>query len=146
MELTQLFDYDLWANRQWLAVLERSDFPEPDTSVFQHILSAQEIWLRRCRGHSPTEMPSPSVDEATLMQLNKDWKELLAALDANPLIEYRRTTGEPNAAHLHAIARHVINHGTYHRGELRGLKRAAADLDFPDTDLIGFVMQQGLRE
>jgi uncharacterized damage-inducible protein DinB len=36
------------------------------------------------------------------------------------------------------IAHHVINHGTYHRGHLRGLCDAAEFTEFPDTDLIKF--------
>jgi uncharacterized damage-inducible protein DinB len=39
------------------------------------------------------------------------------------------------------IAAHVVNHGTYHRGQLR--ERAEADGldDFPETDLILFFRQ-----
>jgi len=145
MNLPEHFDYDLWANLRWLGTLESLKRPDPDTGIFQHMMAAQEIWLRRCRGHSPAAMPTPSLDEATLKTLNRDWKELLAALPHDPIIEYRRTTGETNALHLHQIARHVVNHGTYHRGELRGLRRAAGDTDFPETDLAGFYFEAGLN-
>lgn len=145
MTISELFDYDLWANRHWLAALERLGMPAPDTGVFQHLLAAQEIWLRRCRGYSPSAMPTPTVSEDTLLALNRDWKELLAALEHDPVIEYHRTTGETGGLHLHQIAKHVINHGTYHRGELRGLRRAASDDDFPDTDLAGFYFDAGLN-
>lgn len=143
MTLEQLFDYDLWANRQWLALLQRQGMPEPDRGIFQHILAAQEIWLRRCQGHSPSAMPQPELDEANLEAMNRDWKKVLAESTHDPVVEFSRTTGEKYALTLVQIARHVINHGTYHRGELRGLRRAAGEADFPETDLAGFYFDAG---
>ncbi len=38
------------------------------------------------------------------------------------------------------ITEHVINHGTYHRGHLRGLAEAEG-ISFPDTDLIVYLRE-----
>jgi len=132
--LREGFRYDIWANRLWLECLKGKGEPEPHMSIFQHILAAQAVWLERCEGHSPTQMPEPAASLEELERLNQSW---LALLDGDPdaRIHYRRVNGDAHSLTLSQIARHVINHGTYHRGELRGLLRATGDEDFPETDL-----------
>jgi uncharacterized damage-inducible protein DinB len=49
--------------------------------------------------------------------------------------------GEPFLQPNHEVVRHVINHGTYHRGQLRML----AELDgiaWPETDMIFFFRER----
>ncbi len=138
--LAALFDYDLWANRLWAEYLVVLGRPEPESSIFRHIFAAQEAWLARIDGQSPSEMPTPEADEATMRRLHGGWVEVLASRDHAEVIPFRRTTGEEYEATIGDIARHVINHGTYHRGELRGMARAAGVTDFPETDLIKFVL------
>jgi uncharacterized damage-inducible protein DinB len=136
--------YNAWANRLWLEALVRKGSIQPDVGILQHALSAQEIWLRRCQGESPNQMPKPEVSSETIDNLSSEWIELLKVQSADepPLIRYARTNGDRYEASLVDIARHVVNHGTYHRGELRGLCRARGDEDFPDTDLILFTFTQ----
>jgi uncharacterized damage-inducible protein DinB len=143
--LGQEFDYDLWANRQWLDFLTRKMVGDPDSKVFQHILSAQEIWYQRCLGTSLTAMPTFPPTHEKMAELNGQWKTVLEAREDDPLIHFHRTTGEPGHMRLSQIAQHVVNHGTYHRGELRGLCLSRADGDFPETDLAGFFPSMGLN-
>ncbi len=135
--LLQGFDYDLWANRRWMAYLEQRGWTEPERGIFAHILAAQNTWELRLRGESPTSLVSPDLNEASLLDLHARWIGSLEG-DVDRLIAYKRTTGEARAMPVHAIARHVINHGTYHRGELRGLCRASGEDGFPETDMAGF--------
>jgi uncharacterized damage-inducible protein DinB len=132
------FDYDLWGNRLWLENLQSKGMPEPDAAIFRHILAASSIWLSRCKGDSPSSMPVVPADVENLTRLVSGWKTLLSAETDDRIVEYRRTTGEPLSSGLFRIVQHVLNHGTYHRGELRGLCRARGDVDFPETDLIAF--------
>jgi uncharacterized damage-inducible protein DinB len=138
-----MFDYDLWANRQWMACLESKGRAEPDWSIFQHILAAQEIWAARCNGTSPTEMPTPEICDESLAELSATWKSLIDRLVDDPLIDYRRTTGQALRMPFSCICRHVIDHGAYHRGDLRGLCRTRNDEDFPETGYGGFVFDSG---
>jgi uncharacterized damage-inducible protein DinB len=137
MHITELFNYDLWANTQWLRHLRAAGEPELEMRVLQHILAAQEIWLLRFDGSSPSEMPEPALDEAKMREITDGWKRAAAGEDRH--VEFRRTTGEAGRRRLSEIAQHVANHGTYHRGELRGLARARGDESFPETDLIAWV-------
>ena len=133
------FDYDMWANSRWLAFLESKGWPEPDAQIFRHALSAQKIWVLRCQGASPTEMPVVEPTEESLRELHSLWRQEL--LRANHIVEYRRTNGDEHWSSRDHIARHVVNHGTYHRGELRGLCRARGEEGFPETDFIGYVLE-----
>ncbi len=135
------FCYDLWANSAWLDYLASRAFPEPEAAVFQHLLAAQEIWLLRFGGSSPTEMPTPDVSQATLQRIHDGWVAALQGEDQ--VVEYRRTTGEPGRRLLSEIAGHVVNHGTYHRGEMRGICRGRGEEGFPETDLIAFYARSG---
>lgn len=138
------FDYDLWANGLWLVCLQRKGLPEPDAGIFGHILWAQKVWLSRCNGVSPTEAPLPEATQAVMTELHDDWSSFIRAHSEDPEIAYRRISGEAYSRKLSEIARHVVNHGTYHRGELRGLCRSRSDEDFPETDFMRFVNEQNV--
>jgi uncharacterized damage-inducible protein DinB len=137
-ELLELFEYDFWANSRWLAYLEQKGWPEPDAGIFRHALSAQKIWALRCQGASPSEMPVVEPTPESLKDLLALWKQEI--LRPNHVVEYRRTTGEEMWSSRDHIAKHVVNHGSYHRGELRALCRSRGDDDFPETDFIGYVL------
>jgi uncharacterized damage-inducible protein DinB len=85
-------------------------------------------------------MPKPELTHETINEVHKMWMDILDGRDLEEVIDYKRTTGEPFQMSISWIAQHVINHGTYHRGELRGLRRARGDDDFPDTDIAGYAL------
>ncbi|MDE2125220.1 MAG: hypothetical protein KGJ62_01365 [Armatimonadetes bacterium] len=145
-EFSHLFDYDAWANRRWLDALADKGWPEPDRAVFTHILAASDIWLQRVNGASPAEMPTPEPSAATIATLSREWKVALKHRPGDLMVFYKRTTGEPLHLPLSAIVRHLLNHGTYHRGELRGLCRSRGDDAFPETDYALFEISIGAAE
>ena len=139
-ELTALFDYDLWANRQWADHLASRGWPEPEKAIFEHMLAASTAWVRRLEGDPPTAALTVPYSAETLTQLHGRWVATLADADLDDIVPFRRFNGEEMEASRGDIAKHVANHGTYHRGELRGLCRAAGIDDLPETDLIKFVL------
>jgi uncharacterized damage-inducible protein DinB len=136
--LAEGFRFDLWANRRWLDCLSGKGWVEPDRLIFEHILAAQKIWVTRVGGESPLQMPKVELTEEAMVALNAQWLDALQEHRHDPVISYRRTTGQELNLPLSQIAMHVTNHGTYHRGELRGLCRSRDDNDFPETDRGGF--------
>ena len=137
-------EYNHWANQRWLDCLIRTNAEETDRKIFQHILASTKVWALRCHGISLTEMPKPDLTHENLDEISKMWIEILDTRENfNEMIPYKRTTGEPNQMTISWMAQHVINHGTYHRGELRGLRRMRGDDDFPDTDIAGYAFQAG---
>ena len=140
------FEYDLWANKQWLDCLLRTSVGDPDLLIFQHILSSQVTWALRCEGEPPSEPPTPELTHASIEEINAKWMKLLESMDPEEFISYHRFTGEGGKMKFSWMAQHVINHATYHRGELRGLRRMRNDNDFPDTDIAGYASPVGGAE
>lgn len=140
-QLVRQFQYDRWANLQWIQFLDESEVPDLYRQIMAHILGAQVIWVTRLEGESLTAIPAPPLTVASVEELNQRWISALEARSADEVIHYKKTTGEPFSSTLEDIALHVCNHGTYHRGELRGLCRADSREGFPETDRIRFSLE-----
>lgn len=133
-------DYDLWANRQWLAVLPKFQDQEAAQKVMTHILFAQWAWLRRAVAGTKADVKIPpeplEASEPTVLAFHKAWKSLLTQVpDRSAVIKYNTFKGDSFENSIEEIYRHLLNHGTYHRGQLRALAEAES-LDFPETDYI----------
>lgn len=103
--------------------------------VFDHIVWAQEIWLGRIQ----PEFGEPTGDRERAAD---GWTQLLQDADLDRIVDFRYRNGQPGRRTVAEIALHVINHGTYHRGHLRGLAEARGIDDFPETDLHRFHMER----
>jgi uncharacterized damage-inducible protein DinB len=153
-ELRELYDYNRWANARIIAactavpdeVMARdmgSSFPSV-LATLAHILSAEWIWLERWNGRSPAGVPA-DWDLSGLAAIRAIWAGVEAGqaaflrdLDEQRLrthVDYRNTRGEAHAAPLWQLMRHVVNHSTYHRGQIVTLLR---QLGFPAvaTDMV----------
>lgn len=132
-ELSSLFDYDRWANLQWVAPANAM----AQQSILLHIVEAQVIWLTRIEGTPPWQ---PTLDEFAI-HLDRSigrWKRFLLGADLGALISYTTSRGDHYDSQVSEIVRHVINHGTYHRGQLRGIA-GERGVEFPETDYIHFM-------
>lgn len=137
-----LYDFNAWANHRVLeacAVLTpeqftrdlRSSFPSVrDTLV--HIFGAEWVWLERWHGRSPSGLP-PGGEFPDFASVRARWAEIeagqktflasLAAADLDRVVEYRNLKGQPFAYPLRAMLQHVVNHGSYHRGQVTAMLR-----------------------
>lgn len=130
--------YDLWANKLWLpVVLTHGGECE---IVLRHILSSQTVWLLRVEGESPTAFPEISLSKDHMESLIARWRKALEGRSLDEVLQYNRIDGTPMTSTIGDIVRHVINHGTYHRGHLRGLLDHVGGEHLPSTDLIGYGM------
>lgn len=136
--LLELLDYDLWANVAWIEPASHAGL----TLVLAHILHAQQTWLERCRGNSAhiPEITNPATEN--FAETTTLWKELLAEIPLSTSLTYTTRSGDNHTNDLHAILRHVLNHGTYHRGDMRG-RCELLGKPFPETDLIGYFWRRG---
>ena len=134
-QLADGFRYDLWANLKWADALQRFQDRERAELVLRHVLNAQHVWLTRSL--SAEEVPNLPEDLSEGFQVMKTaWIEVLRISDPEAFVSYTTFKGEPYFDTAEQIARHVVNHGTYHRGHLRGLAQAEGWEDFEETDLI----------
>ena len=138
--ITQAFDYDRWANRQWLNSLGGFKRIERAHQILEHVLQAQHVWLKRCGVEIPRQESDTSLQDlfdSTAML----WVMLMEQTNPDEIVSYKNSAGEDYAESVAQIALHVINHGTYHRGQLRGLAEADNYTAFPETDLILFLRE-----
>lgn len=138
--LLQGFRYDWWANERWLDAAPRMKHAARAEEVLGHIAMAQERWMQRCLGKAAQEPAEVPLRER-LAGAAEHWRTYIAQADLEREIVYTTTDGTQYANRLDEIARHVLNHGTYHRGQLRGLAEAEGFEDFPETDLILYLRQ-----
>ena len=159
-DILTLLDYTTWANGRTLdaaATLSpeaflrdmRNSFPSVRDTL-AHILAAEWVWLRRWQGESPAMLLGGS-DFPTLASL----KERFAAIDrerrlfvealseerlSQPLT-YRDLAGKTHTLLLVHSLQHVVNHGTYHRGQVTTLLRQLGATPV-STDLSRFYLER----
>lgn len=129
-------EYDLWANHKWVHVIGRFQSSERALEIFEHILNAQRIWLQRCGLY--VEQVENIAFAQLITSLNQTWRGLVEDGDFGAWVEYQDLSGVERRSQFGDIVAHVINHGTYHRGQLRGLAEQDG-IEFPDTDLILYI-------
>jgi uncharacterized damage-inducible protein DinB len=117
--------------------------------TFQHIYYADRVWLGLMEGNPPPAFadpdPGPSMED-----LNTLWWPLLdrfstwAAEQQDPerVMHYKNLKGDPYSKSVYHIVLHVVNHGTYHRGQIASMLRQLGHVP-PYTDFIYYV--DGLR-
>ena len=122
----QLFEYDAWANTLLLYRFEKQFPVNPRIyQLYSHLISAHRIWLNRCLGlpqstalwmdRLPAEM---RIDQEAY---HLDWLAFLDQLnegDFDKTVTYTNSKGDTFTNVLSSIMAHLINHGTYHRGNL----------------------------
>ena len=155
--LQTLLDYHYWARDIVLdAVTElpRDQFTTPVESSFRsvrdtvaHIYAADAIWYMRWLGQAPTSLIS--YDQfADATSIRTAWKDLetnvrqfvgnLGEAGVNKLFDYTLLSGAPDTAPFWQMLVHVVNHASYHRGQVTTLMRQLGAHPPKPTDMIAF--------
>lgn len=153
-EIRELIAYHRWATAMVLDAVEslpRGAFTRDLNSSFGsmrdtlvHLMSAEWAWLERLGGRSPTAMPE-EWKAYELAQIRQRWGEVAHELDGfvarleesdvDRAVDYRNFAGEPHTSTIGQILRHVVNHASYHRGQVTTMMRQLGAAP-PSTDLI----------
>ena len=129
-EILRLFRYEAWANRGVLESLRQLEDPSRATTLFAHILAAQQVWLARIRGEDVTRFDV--WPGATLKECQRWLDEMAAALDEYLAgltdaelrrgVTYRPTFRNADQREFRntplEILQHVALHSHYHRGQI----------------------------
>ena len=141
-EIRSLFEYNAWANRRSLAATQKltvEQFTKPMGSSFPsvrdtlaHIYGAEWIWLERFQGRSPSALPNVNLF-ADVRMLRETWaiheERLLIFIaglnqsDLDRTMEYKTLKFGVYSNPIWQSMLHVVNHGTYHRGQVTTLLR-----------------------
>jgi uncharacterized damage-inducible protein DinB len=144
-DVGRLLDYNVWANRRILraaATLTTDQFRRDMGSshggvrgTLTHIMGGEWIWLERWKGVSPERL----LDEGEfpdVIALRERWKaieqhraawfEALKEKDVAATIRYTNIERRTFEAPLWQLVQHLVNHSTYHRGQIVTLLRQLA--------------------
>ena len=160
-DIHNLYEYNYWANHKILDVVE----PIPHEQFVKnlgsshggiqgtlfHIMGAEAIWLKRWKGESPTsfwnaeEFPTfeKLVDrwEMVEMEMMGFCHMLKSDQDIARVIEYKDLKGNQYKQVLHHLMQHLVNHSTYHRGQIVTMLRQAG-VKPVSTDLVAFYRER----
>lgn len=136
-ELLEQLEYDLWAHERWFEVLDQLPFRADAEKILRHNVRAQGFWLAEAFGleYVPAET---DVLQSDAREMNRVWQDCFKNCDPEAYCAFQLDDGSTFFTMVEEITRHVLNHGTYHRGELRGLCRANGFEGFPETDLMRY--------
>jgi len=148
-QVRSLIDYNEWANAKIFDAadgLTDEQLDSRSTASFEtirgsltHILWAQRIWHARW-----TRTTADSPDSSTLESIRRgfeeshnDLREFASGLNDQGAVgsfDYSDSKGIPYRRGLGSLMIHMVNHGTYHRGEvalmLTAMDRSPGDLDY----------------
>jgi uncharacterized damage-inducible protein DinB len=148
-QLRGLVDYNQWANEKILTAIHGMTAEELARPVdayigslgenLRHILVATRVWLARWKGDLPPTLkdpittPWPDAFAAT----HADFRAFVGPLtdaDADRIVDYKDSRGNPFQVPLGQLITHVVNHGTHHRAEtgmlLERIGRSPGDMDY----------------
>lgn len=114
--------------------------------TFQHTYYADRVWLNRLEYKSAGfEDPPPGP---SLQDLDQVWwplftryEELTRDADPVSVLHYKNLKGEAYDRPIWQVLLHVVNHGTYHRGQVASMMRQQGHQP-PSTDLIYYYLEQ----
>jgi uncharacterized damage-inducible protein DinB len=160
-DIRELYDYNRWANQRSLAAaarLDKATCVRPMGNSFSsvrdtlaHILGAEWIWLERWNGLSPAALldaanfPTAESLKARWQTVEEDYSRFIQSLTPARLQEklsYLNRAGQPYAYPLWQQMVHVVNHSTYHRGQVTTLLRQLGAHPV-ETDLLAYYDERG---
>ena len=153
-EIRELYAFNRWANARIFDAAAALDGEELDCdlvssfpsvrSTLAHMAGAEWVWVSRWEGKSPRAMPA-ELAGASLAGV-RDWLEAVqvrqdvilaslteARMDAG--FVYTDFAGNTHDTPFAATLRHVVNHASYHRGQVVTMLRQIGRKP-PVTDLI----------
>jgi len=125
-----LFSYNFQINRSLDDRFKSYDY-QLDLEIIRlanHLLNAHQIWLDRINGKSSLKSPWDDFPIETFAFRNQELHSLTMELpeskDLDEIISFKTFAGVRLEKKLSDILIHVVNHSTYHRGQLALLMRS----------------------
>lgn len=156
-DLRTLHDYHYWARDRMFEALEpltpdqvNRDMGSSFKSIREtvtHIYAAELAWYSRWEGNSPTAL-LPSDQFSDLAAVRRAWSEhetkMRAFVDSlgdagiARVFEYTLLTGQSGSSPFWQMLQHVVNHASYHRGQVTTMLRQLGAQPAKSMDMIAF--------
>ena len=130
LALESLFEYGHHSNQELIDVLIDNQIKASDKSVslMSHIINAEHIWISRMLKEEAKCDVWQVHSLADLKELDKQNYQTLLSILANnngkELVNYKTISRIAHQNLLKDILFHLVNHGTYHRGQIAAECRA----------------------
>jgi uncharacterized damage-inducible protein DinB len=156
-DLRTMLDYHYWARDRLLDALEpltpdqlNRDLGSSFKSIREtivHTYAAEWAWHSRWQGNSPTSL-LPADQFPDVAALRRAWSqheaEMREFLDrigedgVSRVFEYKLLNGQAGASPLWQMLQHVVNHASYHRGQVTTMLRQLGATPAKPMDLIAY--------
>ncbi len=163
-DLRTLVDYHYWARDRLLDALDAltpDQFTRDLGSSFKsvrdtvaHTYAAEWAWYQRWHGESPTAL-LPFDQFPDVASLRSAWTsheaKMRAFVDAlgedgvERVIDYKLLTGAEGSSPIWQMLQHVVNHASYHRGQVTTMLRQLGASPAKPMDMIAFYRTGGKR-
>jgi uncharacterized damage-inducible protein DinB len=161
-ELRTLLDYHYWARDRMFEALDPLT-PEQATrdlsSSFRsihdtvaHLCAAETAWYARWQGDSPSALLTGAAF-ADLAAVRQAWCEHEPKMRAfveglgeqgiDRVFEFKLLTGQDAASPFWQMLQHIVNHASYHRGQVTTMLRQLGAQPAKSLDMIAFYRTQG---
>lgn len=160
-DLTTMLDFHYWARTRILeaaAALTPEQYTRDLGSAFPsvrdtlvHLCSAEWNWYLRWNREAPASMFDP-LEYPDVSSLRARWAEqepklrgfLVSLGDAGvqQRIEYKALNGSSHVSAFWEMFLHVVNHGTYHRGQVQTMFRQLGAPPARSVDLIVYFREK----
>ena len=156
-DLRTLLDYHYWARDRLLDAIEPltpEQFTRDLGSSFKsirdtvvHTYAAEWAWYMRWQGQSPTalvpadQFPDVAAVRAawTAHETNmRGYVDALGEDGVGRVIDYTLISGAPGSTPLWQMLQHVVNHASYHRGQITTMLRQIGAQPPKSMDMIAF--------
>lgn len=160
-DLRTLLDYHYWARDRLLAAgeaLPSEQFTRDMGNSFRsvrdtlaHIVGAETAWLSRWQGNSPTAL-LPADQFSDVAAVRQVWTKLepqvrafldgLGEQGVTRVFEYKLLSGAAGASPFWQMLQHVVNHASYHRGQVVTMLRQLGQQPPKSLDMIAFYRER----
>ncbi|RUT35655.1 damage-inducible protein DinB [Paenibacillus zeisoli] len=160
-QILDWYDYNIWASERVFEHLKTlpSDIFDKEVDlgfksiaeVLSHLASADEVWLDRLQNDSSASIKTirlTSLEEARIYidSLQSRMREYVLSIDhPEQIVYYKNSMGQEFQNSVSEIVQHVVNHGTYHRGNISTILRHLGYTSIP-TDYIVYLRQSHSSE
>jgi uncharacterized damage-inducible protein DinB len=161
-DLRTLLDYHYWARDRLLEAIAPltadqlnrdlgSSFPSIRQTVV-HIYAAEWAWYSRWQGSSPTALlpderfPDVAAIRSAWLELEEKMRAFLDGLGEDGVarvFDYKLLNQQPGSSPLWQMLQHVVNHASYHRGQVTTMLRQISAQPGKSMDAIAFYRTRG---
>jgi uncharacterized damage-inducible protein DinB len=156
-DLRTMLDYHYWARDRLLDALEpltpdqlNRDLGSSFKSIREtlvHTYAAEWAWHARWLGNSPTallpadQFPDVAAVRRVWSQHERNMRAFLDGLGedgVSRVFEYKLLSGQAGASPLWQMLQHVVNHASYHRGQVTTMLRQLGAKPAKPMDMIAY--------